>query len=150
MVAEDSNSRAFGVGISVTHSNMSPYDASSATNAGKYSWGLFTKLGESEGGTTNPDQGGTTPEGGNQGGTTPEGGNQGGTTPDDGNTGTEDEKTFTFVLNVSTKKIHDPDCSSVAKMSEKNRKDWTGTYAELQQLLDSGYTTCGTCKPATE
>ena len=141
MVAEDSNSRAFGVGISATHSNMSPYDASSATNAGKYSWGVFTKLGESEGGTTNPDQGGTT---------TPEGGNQGGTTPDDGNTGTEDEKTFTFVLNVSTKKIHDPDCSSVAKMSEKNRKDWTGTYAELQQLLDSDYTTCGTCKPATE
>ena len=141
MVAEDNNSRAFGVGISATHSNMSPYDASSATNAGKYSWGLFTKLGESEGGTTNPDQGGTT---------TPDDGNQGGTTPDDGNTGTEDEKTFTFVLNVSSKKIHDPDCSSAAKISEKNRKDWTGTYAELQQLLDSGYTTCGTCKPATE
>ena len=148
MVAEDSNSRAFGVGISVTHSNMSPYDASSATNAGKYSWGLFTKVSESEGGTTNPDQGGTTNP--DQGGTTPEGGNQGGTTPDDGNTGTEDEKTFTFVLNVSSKKIHDPDCSSAAKISEKNRKDWTGTYAELQQLLDSGYTTCGTCKPATE
>ena len=145
MVAEDSNSRAFGAGISATHSNMSPYDASSATNAGKYSWGLFTKIGESEGGTTNPD-------GGNQGGNTnPDGGSQGGTTnPDEGNTGTEDEKTLTFVLNTSSKKIHDPDCSSVAKMSEKNRKDWTGTYAELQELLESGYTACGTCKPAVE
>lgn len=104
--------------------------------------------GGNQGDTTNPDQGGTTNP--DQGGNTPEGGNQGGTTPDDGNTGVEDEKTFTFVLNTNSKKIHDPDCSSVAKIAEKNRKDWTGTYAELQQLLDSGYTTCGTCKPATE
>ena len=60
MVAEDSNSRAFGAGISSTYTNLSPYDISSSTNEGKYNWATFTKVGTSEGGN----------EGGNQGGTT--------------------------------------------------------------------------------
>ena len=60
MVAEDSNSRAFGAGVSSTYTNLSPYDISSSTNEGKYNWATFTKVGTSEGGN----------EGGNQGGTT--------------------------------------------------------------------------------
>jgi DNA-entry nuclease len=89
------------------------------------------------------------------GSSTPDSGNQGGTTvPDDntgsGSTGSDNEDTYTFVLNTSSKKIHDPSCGSVATMSEKNKKEWTGTYEELQELLSSGYTTCGTCKPAVE
>ena len=60
MVAEDSNSRAFGAGIASTYTNMSPYDISSSTNEGKYNWAVFTKVGTSEGGN----------EGGNEGGTT--------------------------------------------------------------------------------
>jgi hypothetical protein len=91
---------------------------------------------------------------GNEGGND-DGGNQGGTTVPDGNTGSgntgsDNEDTYTFVLNTSSKKIHDPSCGSVATMAEKNKKKWTGTYAELQELLSSGYTTCGTCKPAVE
>jgi hypothetical protein len=56
VVAEDSNSRAFGAGVSSTYENLSPYDASSATNAGKYNWGVFTPVGDS----SNPGEGGTT------------------------------------------------------------------------------------------
>ena len=60
MVAEDSNSRAFGAGVSSTYTNLSPYDASSSANEGKYNWGVFTPV---DGSTTTPDSG-------NQGGGT--------------------------------------------------------------------------------
>lgn len=50
IVAEDSNSRAFGAGVTSTYNNFSPYDTSSSTNAGKYNWATFTKVGTSEGG----------------------------------------------------------------------------------------------------
>ena len=55
IVAEDSNSRAFGAGVSSTYNNFSPYDASSSTNAGKYNWATFTKVGTSEGGAVAPE-----------------------------------------------------------------------------------------------
>ena len=75
MVAEDSNSRAFGAGVSSTYNNFSPYDASSETNAGKYNWATFTKVGTSEGGNQGGNQGGNSGnEGGNQGGNPFEGG----------------------------------------------------------------------------
>ncbi|MBO7254666.1 MAG: DNA/RNA non-specific endonuclease [Clostridia bacterium] len=47
-----------------------------------------------------------------------------------------------YVLNVSSKKIHAPDCSSVAKMSDKNRKNYTGS---IDELLAQGYKPCGSC-----
>lgn len=56
MVAEDSNSRAFGAGVSSTYTNLSPYDASSSANEGKYNWGVFTPVD----GSSTPDQGGGT------------------------------------------------------------------------------------------
>lgn len=48
----------------------------------------------------------------------------------------------TYVLNVSSKRIHMPYCSSVTDMKEENRKDYTG---ETASLLEQGYTTCGSC-----
>ena len=48
----------------------------------------------------------------------------------------------TYVLNVSSKRIHMPYCSSVTDMKEENRKDYTGATAPL---LEQGYTTCGSC-----
>ena len=48
----------------------------------------------------------------------------------------------TYVLNVSSKRIHMPYCSSVEDMKPENRKDYTG---ETAPLLEQGYTTCGTC-----
>ena len=47
-----------------------------------------------------------------------------------------------YVLNTGSKKIHTPDCSSVSKISEQNKKEHTGS---LDELLAQGYTTCGTC-----
>ena len=49
-----------------------------------------------------------------------------------------------YVLNTSSMKFHEPDCSGVASMSDANRQDYTGTR---QSLLDQGYSPCGTCKP---
>lgn len=47
-----------------------------------------------------------------------------------------------YVLNVGSKKIHAPDCSSVAQMSDKNRKYYTGS---IDELLAQGYKPCGSC-----
>ncbi len=48
----------------------------------------------------------------------------------------------TYILNTSTQKIHLPDCSSVAKMNEKNKSevvDW------LDSLVSGGYDPCKIC-----
>ena len=45
-----------------------------------------------------------------------------------------------YVLNTSSKKYHDP--SAVGKMSEKNRRDFTGTQAELEKEGYTPHTSC--------
>lgn len=50
----------------------------------------------------------------------------------------------TYILNTNTHKFHYPDCSSVKKMSEKNRQEYFGTREEL---LEMGYSPCGNCHP---
>ncbi len=49
-----------------------------------------------------------------------------------------------YVLNISTKKFHYKNCSSVAKISEKNK-----VFAEKSrdELIADGYLPCGSCKP---
>lgn len=49
-----------------------------------------------------------------------------------------------WVLNVSSKKFHEPDCSNAASISEKNRQEITCTRDELIYM---GYEPCGICKP---
>lgn len=49
-----------------------------------------------------------------------------------------------YVLNVNSKKFHLPTCSSVEKISDKNRKEFTGSREEL---IAKGYSPCGTCNP---
>jgi len=49
-----------------------------------------------------------------------------------------------WVLNTSSKKFHDPGCSNVASISEKNREEITCTREEL---IYKGYEPCGICKP---
>lgn len=56
----------------------------------------------------------------------------------------EDDKTTEYVLNTSSKKFHKPDCGGVKSMNEQNKKT---TSKSRQQLIDEGYTPCGTCKP---
>ncbi len=62
-------------------------------------------------------------------------------TPEVGGTEAEGEA---YVINISSKKFHEPDCSGVKGMSENNRVDFVGTKDEL---IEAGYSPCGTCKP---
>jgi DNA-entry nuclease len=50
----------------------------------------------------------------------------------------------TYILNVGNKKFHLPDCSGVATMKESNKKE---TDKTREELIEDGYTPCGTCKP---
>ncbi len=49
-----------------------------------------------------------------------------------------------FVLNKSSMKFHDPSCSAVSDILEKNRWDYRGTR---ESVIDMGYAPCGICKP---
>ncbi len=49
----------------------------------------------------------------------------------------------TYILNISSHKIHKKDtCSAVKKMADKNKEVFTGN---IQEKLDEGYTYCGLC-----
>ena len=50
----------------------------------------------------------------------------------------------TYIVNTRSHVIHIPTCSSVAKMSEKNKQVYTG---EIAVLLKKGYDRCGICNP---
>lgn len=49
-----------------------------------------------------------------------------------------------YVLNLSSMKVHLPDCKSVSDMKPQNRQEYRGN---LQDLLADGYLACGNCKP---
>ena len=49
-----------------------------------------------------------------------------------------------YVLNTSSKKFHLSGCSSVDRMAERNRQDFTGTR---EDLISRGYDPCGNCNP---
>lgn len=48
-----------------------------------------------------------------------------------------------YVLNTSSKKIHNPTCSSIEKISENNKKTVSGK--DLKSYLDDGYGYCKNC-----
>lgn len=49
-----------------------------------------------------------------------------------------------YVLNTNSMKIHKPECTSVSKISDNNRKDYHGSISDL---LSEGYETCKQCNP---
>lgn len=53
-------------------------------------------------------------------------------------------KNTTYILNTSSMKFHTPDCGSVEKISEENRKSFSGNRDDM---IEQGYTPCGNCKP---
>ena len=61
----------------------------------------------------------------------------------DGNAFTEGE-VRDYVLNISSKKFHLPECSGAMSMSEKNRQDYTGTR---ELLIAQGFAPCPQCNP---
>jgi len=50
----------------------------------------------------------------------------------------------TYILNTNSHRFHYPDCSSVSKMSEKNKQLFEGTRDEV---IAMGYKPCGQCNP---
>ena len=50
----------------------------------------------------------------------------------------------TYILNTNSKKFHSPSCSSVSKMAEKNKQEYSGNKNDL---IAQGYSACGICKP---
>lgn len=51
---------------------------------------------------------------------------------------------MTYIVNTSSGKFHEPHCSSVEKISEKNKKEVTATREEM---IENGYSPCGYCDP---
>lgn len=49
-----------------------------------------------------------------------------------------------YILNTNTGKFHDPACSSVERMDEKNRQPYWGSREDAEAL---GYEPCGECNP---
>jgi competence protein ComEC len=49
-----------------------------------------------------------------------------------------------YVININSGKFHCPDCESVAKISDKNKKEITATRDEM---FAEGYSPCGYCDP---
>lgn len=49
-----------------------------------------------------------------------------------------------YVVNTNTRKFHKPSCSSVNRISDRNRMDYNGTREEL---IERGYVPCKRCYP---
>jgi DNA-entry nuclease len=71
--------------------------------------------------------------------TTPAGGSNT-TTPAQDN----EKVNASYILNTNSKKFHRPDCSSVGKMADKNKKEFKG---DRNDLINDGYTPCKNCNP---
>ncbi len=57
----------------------------------------------------------------------------------------EQQSQKTYVLNTNSKKIHMPNCSSVDKMKESNKK--VVNVNDISELLNQGYDPCSVCNP---
>lgn len=56
----------------------------------------------------------------------------------------QNNKKETYILNTNSKKFHKENCNNAKDISEKNKKVYNGTKDEL---IDDGYSSCGSCKP---
>ena len=61
-----------------------------------------------------------------------------------GDTGADEPIDQTYILNTSSKKFHNPDCSGAATIKEANKQTYTGPRDDL---ITEGYSPCGICKP---
>ena len=59
-------------------------------------------------------------------------------------TTTDEDITDTYIVNLNTKKFHKPSCSSISRMSEKNKKQYKG---KRRNLINNGYEPCKNCNP---
>lgn len=54
------------------------------------------------------------------------------------------DDSYTYILNTNTKKFHYPSCSSVKKMKDKNKQEYTGNRDDV---ISMGYDPCQNCNP---
>lgn len=54
------------------------------------------------------------------------------------------DKSCEYILNTNTKVFHQPGCSYMDTMSDKNKDTYTGTR---DSVIDMGYEPCGHCNP---
>ena len=54
------------------------------------------------------------------------------------------EEGHSYILNIASKKFHEPNCSGASKIGAENRQEYTGSR---EDLLSQGYEACGICKP---
>ena len=57
---------------------------------------------------------------------------------------TKSSSSHDYVLNTNTGKFHNPNCSSVSQMKDKNKAYYTG---DRQDVIDMGYVPCKKCNP---
>lgn len=50
----------------------------------------------------------------------------------------------TYILNTESKKFHKPTCASASKLDESKKETYTG---DREELIEEGYSPCGSCKP---
>ena len=62
----------------------------------------------------------------------------------DANSGAAEAGEETYILNTSSMKFHDPDCTGAASIKEENRQSYTGSR---EDLIAEGYAPCGQCNP---
>lgn len=55
-----------------------------------------------------------------------------------------DSDSRTYILNTNTKKFHLPNCSSVDKMKDSNKEEYTGSRDDV---INRGYEPCKKCNP---
>lgn len=61
-----------------------------------------------------------------------------------GNNSSDQETKQTYIVNLNTKKFHNPNCRSVSSMSERNKKTYKG---KRSSLINNGYSPCKICNP---
>ena len=59
-------------------------------------------------------------------------------------TSSEEPEEITYVLNTNTKKFHQPYCSSVQDIKDKNKKE---TTQSREEIISQGYKPCKRCNP---
>lgn len=118
-----------GMGVSVFRTDeqgtiVAVSDGKKVTfNAGpSTSWKAGEPVGSGEGNNEDKEENGASKEGGS------------------GNSVTEGQ----YVLNTNTGKFHRPDCSSVKKMADKNKRT---TDKTREELIEEGYEPCKNCNP---
>lgn len=56
----------------------------------------------------------------------------------------QNDTAYDYIGNISSKKLHRPDCRAVEQMSEKNKKYM---HCTRNEAIESGFSPCGQCNP---